>query len=232
MSVQNSFSAKDVGAAILIAAMIQFINVMDFMMVMPLGPDFSKALGIPLNAMGEVGGVYTFSAAIVGFAAALFIDRFARKTAILACMAGLIVATFLGGFVWNEASMIATRMLAGAFGGPLSSLSLALVADISTPQTRGSAMGKVMGGFAVASVFGVPFGLELAEHFTWRAPFISTACMGVAILAVASFKLPYYTSSSVGQKLPQLLTSLVTMMSSRLPLMAYAMISLAMMAGS
>ena len=40
--------------------------------------------------------------------------------------------------------MIAVRMLAGAFGGPLSSLSVALIADWVPPAERGRAMGKVM----------------------------------------------------------------------------------------
>ena len=31
---------------------IQFINVLDFMMVMPLGPDLAAAVGIPTSQLG------------------------------------------------------------------------------------------------------------------------------------------------------------------------------------
>ena len=33
---------------LLVVASVQFINILDFMMVMPLGPDFATSIGIPL----------------------------------------------------------------------------------------------------------------------------------------------------------------------------------------
>ena len=36
-----------------------------------------------------------------------------------------------------------------------------------------------MGAFSVASVFGVPTGLYLAEHGGWRMPFLGVAAMGL-----------------------------------------------------
>ncbi|MBP7253542.1 MAG: MFS transporter, partial [Alphaproteobacteria bacterium] len=81
---------------ILIAALIQFVNITDFMMVMPLGPDFAKALSIPVDKIGVIAGSYTLAAALFGVVAALFLDRFQRRRAILICLAGLIAATALG----------------------------------------------------------------------------------------------------------------------------------------
>ena len=37
---------------------VQFINILEFMMVMPLGPDFAAALGIPTSQLGLIGGLY------------------------------------------------------------------------------------------------------------------------------------------------------------------------------
>ena len=37
-------------------AFVQFVNILDFMMVMPLGPDFSTELGIATSNLGIVGG--------------------------------------------------------------------------------------------------------------------------------------------------------------------------------
>ena len=42
---------------------IQFVNILDFMMVMPLGPDFARALGISTAHLGTVGGSYAAAAA-------------------------------------------------------------------------------------------------------------------------------------------------------------------------
>jgi len=51
---------------VLLLAAVQFINILDFIMVMPLGPDFAASLGIPLSRLGLVGGAYTAAAAVAG----------------------------------------------------------------------------------------------------------------------------------------------------------------------
>ena len=220
-----------VSHAIMIAALIQFVNITDFMMVMPMGPDFAKALSIPLSDIGIIGGSYTFAAAVAGLIAALFLDQYARKRAIIICLAGLSIATICGALVWNKESMIAARVLAGIFGGPLSSLSIALIADWVPPAERGKAMGKVMGSFAAASVLGVPFGLELAQLISWHAPFIVTGCIGLGALALVCFWLPYYPALRSDKPLSARVNDIKQMVSSRLVLGSYAIMALAMFAG-
>ncbi len=39
-----------------IIAFVQFVNILDFMMVMPLGPDFACSLHIPVSQLGLIGG--------------------------------------------------------------------------------------------------------------------------------------------------------------------------------
>jgi predicted MFS family arabinose efflux permease len=51
-------------------------------------------------------------------------------------------------------------------------------------------MGVVMGAFSMASVFGVPIGLELASRGGWRLPFFAVAALGFAVLAVGATLLP------------------------------------------
>src|SRR5690349_19337256 len=74
---------------LLLLGAVQFINVVDFVMVLPLGPDFARALGIPAHQLGLVAGSYTAAAAIVGLLAASFLDRFDRRRALLVAMLGL-----------------------------------------------------------------------------------------------------------------------------------------------
>src|SRR4051812_10438109 len=98
------------------------------MMVMPLGPDFARALGIPNSDLGMVGGSYTAAASISGLTGALFLDRFDRRRALAVAMLGLVIGTFAGGFATSFATMMAARVLAGTFGGPATSLSLSIIA--------------------------------------------------------------------------------------------------------
>ena len=116
---------------------IQFVNILDFMMVMPLGPDFARALGFSASHIGYVGGAYTAAACVAGLVGALFLDRFDRRSALAVCMAGLIAGTAAGGFATGLPSLMAARVLAGAFGGPATSISLAIVADAIPAERRG-----------------------------------------------------------------------------------------------
>jgi predicted MFS family arabinose efflux permease len=169
---------------------VQFINTLDFMMVMPLGPDFAQKLGIPSSHLGFVGGSYTAAAAVAGVLGAFILDRFDRRSALAVALAGLVLGTAAGGLAVGLPSLLAARVIAGAFGGPATSLALAIISDAVPPERRGRAMGAVMGAFSVASVLGVPAGLELARIGGWRAPFFTVAALGAVLAAAAVALLP------------------------------------------
>ena len=177
-------------AVVLLVAAVQFVNILDFVMVMPMGPDFAAALGIPSSKLGMIGGSYTAAAALSGLAGSFFLDRFDRRPALGIAMVGLVTGTALGGLATGLQSLMAARVMAGLFGGPATSLAFSIVADVVPAQRRGTAMGIVMGAFSVASVLGVPAGLELARLISWRAPFFATAGLGSAIAIGAVFMLP------------------------------------------
>jgi predicted MFS family arabinose efflux permease len=169
---------------------VQCVNVLDFMIVMPLGPDFARELGIPLSHLGWIGGSYTASAAVAGALGSRFLDRFDRRSALGVAMFGLVLGTLLAGFARDMPTLMAARLLAGVFGGPASSVALSVIADVVPSARRGRALGVVMSGFAVASVFGVPLSLELARLGGWRAPFFAVAALGALVSALAIFSMP------------------------------------------
>ncbi|WP_437819947.1 MFS transporter [Sorangium sp. So ce1078] len=178
------------GSIIFLVAAVQFINILDFVMVMPLGPDFAVALGIPMSDIGLIGGSYTAAAALSGLAGAFFLDRFDRRSALAVSMLGLVAGTAAGGFATGLPSLMAARVLAGAFGGPATSVAFSIVADVIPPERRGKAMGVVMGSFSVASVLGIPAGLELARRGGFPLPFFAVAALGLLVAGLAIFLLP------------------------------------------
>lgn len=186
----------------MLVAAVQFANVLDFMMVMPLGPDFSEALDISPSRIGVVGGVYTASAAVSGILGSLFLDRFDRRRALAVAMLGLAVATAAGGLATGLWSLLGARTLAGAFGGPATSLALAIVTDSVPTERRGKALGSVMAAFSLASIFGVPIGLELAHRFGFRAPFFAVAGLGLLITGSALRIMPPMQSHLVTSPTP------------------------------
>jgi predicted MFS family arabinose efflux permease len=175
---------------IFLLAAVSFVNILDFMIVMPLGPDFAGALGIPASKLGIIGGSYTAAAAVAGLVAATFLDRFDRRNALAVAMLGLVAATAAGGFATGLGSLVAARVLAGLFGGPATTLGLAILADVVPVERRGRAMGTLMGAFSVASILGVPAGLRLARMGDWRTPFFAVAGMGVLVTVGALAIMP------------------------------------------
>lgn len=170
---------------ILIVGLIQFINIVDFMMVMPLGPDFAADLEMDLATIGWMGGSYMVAAAISGVLASTFLDRFDRRTCITFSLLGLALGTALGAIAWDLYSMLFARIVAGIFGGPATALATAIIADHIAPERRGSAMAKVMGAFSLAAILGVPLSLELARIGGWHMPFlvVALACLTVTFAA-------------------------------------------------
>jgi predicted MFS family arabinose efflux permease len=186
----SSLGGPSERAIVFCVGAVQFVNILDFMIVLPLGPDFATALNIPLSQIGYVGGSYTAAASISGLAGAFFLDRFDRKKALSVAMVGLVLGTLSGAFATGLGTLMLARVVAGAFGGPATSLSYSIIADVIPPERRGRAMGAVMGAFSIASILGVPAGLELARRGGWRLPFIAVAVLGAVLGTYAHAVLP------------------------------------------
>ncbi len=175
---------------LLTLAGIQFTHILDFMIMMPLGPQFTKIFSITDAQFGLLVSAYTFAAGASGLMAATYLDKFDRKKLLLVLYVLFGLATLACGLAPTYYSLMAARVLAGVFGGVLSALAQTIVADVIPFERRGRAMGVVMTSFSVATVAGVPIGLFLAAHFNWHAPFFGIAAM-VGLLAIgASITLP------------------------------------------
>ncbi|MCP4117755.1 MAG: MFS transporter [Desulfobacteraceae bacterium] len=209
-----------------IAAVVQFVNIIDFMMVMPLGPDISKVLPISNGDIGLICGCYTLAIAFSGIACAGFIDRFDRKNVAVIAVAGLSLATLCAAFAWDLYSLIGARILAGFFGGPAAAISLSMVTDVVPPKRRGKAMAIVMGTFSLSSIVAVPFGLELARIGNWQSPFYAITVLGVlVVLLIAKFTPPMTGHLSAKGKS---VVSIYALMKNRDNMMALLMMASAM----
>jgi predicted MFS family arabinose efflux permease len=175
---------------LLLVALIQFINIWDFMMVMPLGPDFSHALGINTSHLGWIAGSYSIAAAIVGVLTARHIDRFDRRSVLLFSLSGMVITTLAMIFASTLYELIALRVATGAFGGPVIASSMAVIADVFPDRRRGEAVGKVFGSFSLAAVLGVPLSLEIAHYFGWWAPFLAVSLVAAITIVVIHRYLP------------------------------------------
>ncbi len=152
--------------------MVQFTHIMDFMIVMPMGPQLMRLFEISPRQFGFLVSAYTFTAGASGILGAFFIDRFDRKSALLTAYVGFTIGTLACAIAPNYMFLLLARALAGLFGGVLGALIFSVVGDAITFEKRGRAMGIVMASFSMASVLGVPTGIYLATRISWHAPFV------------------------------------------------------------
>lgn len=186
----ESGTAGREGVILLSLAALQFIGLVDFMIVMPLGPQLLADLGIDAHEFSRVVSAYTLSAGVAGFLVAPWLDRVPRKTAYIVASLGLLAGTLACGLASTAPRLLAARCATGGFGGVHGALALAMVADVFPPDRRGRATGMLMSAFAVASVAGVPLGIVLGTRFGWQAPFYTLAALGLPLVAVAAWVLP------------------------------------------
>ena len=169
---------------------IQFAHILDFMIMMPLGPILMRELGVGTHEFGLLVSAYTFSAAFTGVLAAVFVDRFERKRMLLTMFALFAVATLACGLAPGYGTLLLARGTAGAFGGVLGSMVQTMVGDLIPFERRGRASGTIMSAFSLSTVAGVPLSLYLANHFGWRFPFIFIAALSCALLLLGWKRLP------------------------------------------
>lgn len=175
---------------LLTLAGIQFVHILDFMIIMPLGPILIRELGVGTHEFGLLVSSYTFTAAFTGVLAAVFVDRFERKKMLLTMFALFIGATLACGLAPGYWTLLAARGIAGAFGGVLGSMVQTMVGDLIPFERRGRASGTIMSAFSLATVAGVPVSLYLANHFGWRIPFIFIAALSCGFLLLGWKTLP------------------------------------------
>ena len=159
-------------------------------MVMPMGPDFARALGIPMSRLGVIGGSYMAAATIVGLLGSLVLDRFERRAALTTAVTGLGLATLSGALASGAGTLVAARAAAGSFGGIAATLCFSIVADLTPEERRGRATAFVASGFSLASILGVPAGLELARRGGWTAPFWIVGALTLVLAAACRLILP------------------------------------------
>lgn len=175
---------------LLTLAGIQFTHIVDFMVMMPLGPQLTRLFGISDAQFGLLVSAYTFAAGASGLLASTYLDKFDRKRLLLVLYTLFALATLACGLSSSYGLLLVSRVAAGLFGGVLTVLSQTIVADAVPFQRRGRAMGVVMSSFSVSTVAGVPFSLWLASHWGWQWPFIAIAGLSLLFALGAMVSLP------------------------------------------
>jgi predicted MFS family arabinose efflux permease len=104
---------------LLILAAVQFTSIVDFMVIMPLGPQLMRTLDISPDRFGLIVASYTFAAGAAGLVASAIVDRYSRRAAFMTLYAGFLLGTLCCALAPTYHALLAARVVTGAFGGIL-----------------------------------------------------------------------------------------------------------------
>jgi MFS transporter, DHA1 family, inner membrane transport protein len=176
---------------LLLLAAIQFTNIVDFMIMMPMGKILQDTLHITPAQYGILVSSYGLSAGITSLAGVFYLDRLDRKKALLTAYVGFIIGTMSSAWLPNTNNpelnyylFIGTRILTGITGGLMSGLVLSIIGDTIPLERRGKAMATVTISFSLASIIGMPISLSLVDAFdnNWHVPFFAISLMSTVVL--------------------------------------------------
>ena len=158
---------------LLVLALVQFTSIVDFMVVMPLGPQMIRVLGLSTEQFSLIVASYSISAGLAGLLASSIMDRFGTEGRVSDSVRR--VSCRNAGMRFDQdttCTLLAARAFTGAFGGILGGLGLTIIADVFPEEQRGRATGVLMSAFALAPCVGVPTRLATGQA-VWLACSIS-----------------------------------------------------------
>ncbi|HVW50749.1 MAG TPA: MFS transporter [Trinickia sp.] len=213
-------------------ALVQFTLIMDFMVMMPLGPQIMSAFQISPSKFAAAVSAYSWCSGLSALLAATYIDRFDRRKLLLAAYLLFALSNVLCACATSYPLLLASRAFAGVTGGVLGASVMAIVADVVPVARRGTATGIIMTGFSMAAIAGVPAGVLLGAYFHWSAPFWLLAALTVTIALATSRIVPPLAEhrATRAPSLAQTLPALVDLLTSARHLRAFALTFLIMLA--
>ena len=176
-----SISTKHERRLLWLLALTQFTVIMDFMVMMPLGPQIMHTFSITPAAFATAVSAYSWCSGLSGLFAATYIDRFDRRKLLLMVYALFALSNLGCALASSFPLLLVARAFAGITGGVLGSVIMAIVGDVIPVQRRGAATGTIMTSLSLAAIAGVPAGVMLGAHFNWAAPFVLLVVLSVLI---------------------------------------------------
>ncbi len=189
MLPRNSTGSRDLAHPDLALAVVVtgvVIAAVDATIVVLALPEIQRALKVDVASVIWVIIGYLLVMTVLSMQVGRLGDMFGRVRMYEAGFLVFIVGSFLCALAFNEASLIAFRVLQGAGGALISANSGAVIADIFPPEKRGRAYGFTAVGWSVGAVLGIVIGGVIVTYIDWRWIFWINVPIGLVALVAAT----------------------------------------------
>ncbi|KAI3327227.1 MFS general substrate transporter [Xylariaceae sp. AK1471] len=138
---------------------------------------------------GALGSLFSLLQAIASPVIGKLSDKYGRRTALLASMAGNILSVLLWVIAVDFRTFLASRIVGGLSEGNVQ-LATAIATDISDENNRGSTMALIGACFSIAFTFGPALGAYLSSIATVAAnPFATAAAVSLSLIVTETLYL-------------------------------------------
>ena len=145
----------------------------------PILTDVARDLGatpaVIARAIAAYGGATALSALLLGFT----IDRYGARTVLVFGSILLGLGTFGSALASSWVTLALAQAAAGVAAGMMLPAIYAAATTTGTPEEGARILGRVLTGWSVSLVAGVPLSALIAERFGWHASFIA---LGVLVV--------------------------------------------------
>ncbi len=160
------------------------LEVLDTSIINPVLPQMAGSLGATTQEIGWVSTSYILANVIVLPMTAWLANRFGLKRYMLVSILLFIVASALCAISHSLGEMIAWRLIQGAAGAPLISMTQAALAEIFPAKEQTVAQGIWATGITVAPSVAPALGGWLADNYSWPLVFLINIPIGALTMSV------------------------------------------------
>jgi len=174
-----------------IVLMNLFIAFLGIGLVIPVTPTIMNELNLSGSVVGYMVATFAVTQLIVSPIAGRWADRFGRKRMIINGLIIFSISEFLFGIGKTVEVLFISRMLGGVSAAFMMPAVTAVIADVTTVDTRAKALGYMSAAISTGFIVGPGVGGFLAE-FGSRLPFFIAAVIALfaAIISIIALREP------------------------------------------
>lgn len=176
-------------ATLLILAIGTFAVGTDAFVLSALMPSIASDLNTSLPKVGQIMTVFAITYAVSAPVIAALTASWPRKRLLILAQTVFVIGMLMQALGPGIETVAAGRMIAAVGAAGYTAAAAAVAATLVPAAARGQALAIVMGGFTVATMFGVPLGSLLGSWVGWRFALLVIAAVGT-VATLGALRLP------------------------------------------
>lgn len=155
-----------------------------------LMPQIADDLHVGIAQVGYLITAFALAMALGGPFATVAVLGLRPKAALMTLFAVFLAGNVLAATATGYGVMLAARVVTGTASAAFFGVSLSVVAQITSPEVRGRAIGVAMQGLMVGTLLGLPLSTLVGQQWGWRAGFVAVGAITVVAAVATAVAVP------------------------------------------